>query len=85
MIIVDNKINFIINLLLITNVNSILMIEQQYVPSINVHDKEKVGNQSNINRGIPIPYKKQVRVIPFGNEQMYRKNSPFSSGSSLIT
>ena len=60
-------------------------ISTQQVPSIDLHDREKVDKRSSIHSGITTPYIKQVPVITFGTEQEYRKTPPLSSGSYLIT
>ena len=43
-----------------------------------------MGKHGRIHSGIPTPYKKQVPVIPFGNEQQYRgTHQTLYLGSSL--
>ena len=71
-IIVNNKIRCNINLLVITNVNSIVMIEQQRkfiseIFMIGVNEKHGSNNNEITTSNI-----KHVPIITFGNEQQYR-------------
>ena len=74
-IIVDNTIYHIINPLIITNVNSILMIEQHYkllIELVMIGESEKCGG---IHSGIPPTDINQLPIIQFGDEQQYRNKT----------
>ena len=68
MIVMDNKIHRIINLLVITNVNGIIMIEQQSKLRTELIMTEENGKPTSIHSVIPTPYIKSLPVIPFDNE-----------------
>ena len=65
MIIADNKIHIIINLLVLTNVNNIFMVEKQNRFLTKIIPIGKCEKHGSIHSEIPTPYIKEVPVIPF--------------------
>ena len=74
MIIVYNNIHRIINLLVITNVNIIVMIEQKKILYRTDYNTEKLENMAVLI----VKYEQRtlkVQILLFGNEHQYRGKS----------
>ena len=84
-IIVDNKIHRIINLLIITNVNSIVMIEQHNkILTEIITIRKNWKNIGSIHSVIPSPDIKKLPIITLGKKHQYSKKNPHVSSSSSL-